>query len=60
MFISNTVQESVTMAGILTLISTDHFPVLFSLSKGKGCLRGKRFWKFNSFLAKDQNNIIEI
>ena len=34
-FISNALQESVTMADILTPISTDHFLVLFSLSKEK-------------------------
>ena len=31
MFISNTLQEFVTMTEILTPISTDHSPVLFSL-----------------------------
>ena len=33
-FISNTLQEFVTMTEILTPISTDHSPVLFSLSFG--------------------------
>ena len=42
--ISNTLQELVTMTEILTSILTDHSPVLFSLSKGKDCLRGKGFW----------------
>ena len=60
MFISNTLQEFVTMTEILTPISTDHSPVLFSLSKEKGCLRGKGIWKFNSSLTKDQDYIIEI
>ena len=32
-FILDTLQESVTMIEILTPISTDHSPVLFSLSK---------------------------
>ena len=40
MFISNTLQESVIMTEILTPISTDHFPVLFPLSKEKVCFRG--------------------
>ena len=39
MFILNTLQESVTMTEILTPISTDQSPVLFYLSKEKGCLR---------------------
>ena len=58
--ISNTLQEFVTMTKILTPISTDHSPVLFSLSKEKTAIRGKGFWKFNSSLTKDQNYIIEI
>ena len=34
-------QDFVTMAKTLIPISADHSPVLFSLSKGKDCLRGK-------------------
>ena len=60
MFISNTFQEFVTMAEILTFISTDHSLVLICLSKEKCYLRDKRLWKFNSSLTKDQNYIIEI
>ena len=44
----------------MTPISTDHSPALFSLSKEKGCFKGKGIWKFNSSLAKDQGYIIEI
>ena len=40
-FISNTLQELVTMTEILIPISTDHSPVILSLSKGNDCLRGK-------------------
>ena len=58
--ISNTLREFVTMTKILTLISTDHSLVLFSLSKEKSATRGKVFWNFNSSLTKDQNYIIEI
>ena len=53
-FISNTLQELVTTTEILAPISTDHCPVILSLSKGNDCLRGKGFWKFNSSLTKDQ------
>ena len=59
-FISNTPQELVTTTEILTPISTDHFPVFFSLSKEKKCVRGIEFLKFNSSLTKDQNYITEI
>ena len=45
---------------MLTPISTGHSPVLFSLSKGKDCIKGKGFWKFNSSLTKDQNYVTEI
>ena len=60
MFILNTSPEFVTMTVIRTPISTDHSPVLFSLSKEKCCLRGKGIWKFDSSLTKDQGYIIEI
>ena len=45
---------------MLTPILTDHSSVIFPLSKGKDCRRGKGFWKFNSPLTKDQNYITEI
>ena len=53
--ISNTFQKFVTMTEIMTSMLTDHSPVSFSLSEEKGYLTGKRFWKFNSSLIKDQN-----
>ena len=59
-FLSNTLPELVTTTEILTPISTDHSPVIFSLSKGNDCLRGKGFSKFSSSLTKDQNYITEI
>ena len=54
--ISNTLQEFVTMTEILTPISTDNSPVLFSLSKKKTTIRGKGFWKFNNFLTKNHDS----
>ena len=57
---SNTLQEFVTMAEILTPVPTNHSQILFTSSKGKTTIRGKRFWKFSSSLTKDQNYIIEI
>ena len=57
-FISNTLQNFVTITDIMTPISTDRSPVLFSLSKEKSCFRGKGSWKFNSSLTKGQHYII--
>ena len=48
------------MTEVLAPISADHSPILFFLSKEKGCFRGKGIWRFNSSLAKGQNYIIEI
>ena len=48
------------MTEILTPISADNSPVLFSLSKEKHIFIVKGFLKFNSSLTKDQNYIIEI
>ena len=58
--ISITLQEFVIMTEILTPISADNSPVLFSLSKEKRIFIVKGFLKFNSSLTKDQNYIIEI
>ena len=57
-FISNTLQNFVAITDIMTPISTDRSPVLFSLSKEKSCFRGKGSWKFNSSLTKGQDYII--
>ena len=59
-FISSTFQELATTTEIPNPLSSDYSPVLFSLSKGKDYLRDKASWKFNSFLTKEQNYIIEI
>ena len=59
-FISNGPQEFASSADILAPISTDHSPVLFSLSQEKDNIRSKGFWKFNSSLTEDQNYINEI
>ena len=59
-FVSNTLPKLKTTTEIMTPISTDHSPVIFSLSKANDCLRRKGFWKFNSSLTKYQNYITEI
>ena len=43
--LSNTLQKFVTRTEILTPIPTNHYPVLFSLSKETTSIRGKGFWK---------------
>ena len=48
------------MTDILSPISADQSPVLFSFSKGKITIRGTALWKFNSSLTKDQNYKTEI
>ena len=48
------------MTEILTPVSTDHSPVLFSFSKEKFTITDKGIWNFNSSFTKDQNYIIEI
>ena len=42
-FTPNSLQELGTTTEILTPISSDHSAVIFSLSKGNDCLRGKGF-----------------
>ena len=59
-FISSTFQELATTTEIPNPLSSDYSPVLFSLSKGKDYLTDKASWKFNSFLTKEQNYVIEI
>ena len=59
-FISNCLQEFVSITDILTRISTDHSLVLFFLSEGKGNIRGKGFLKFNNSLTEDQNYVNKI
>ena len=48
------------MTEILTHFSSDYSPVFSFLSKAKGIITGKGFWKNNGSLTKDQSYIIEI
>ena len=38
-------------------LSTDHSPVIISISKNKNRIHGHGFWKFNSSLLSDQNYV---
>ena len=53
-------QESIEKTDILTALSTDHSPILFSLSKNTGISRGKGLWKFNSSLCHKPDFITEL
>lgn len=50
-FILNGFEELVSTEDFMIPISKGHSPVLFSLSKGEGNIRGKGYWKFNSPLS---------
>ena len=56
----NDLQEFASTTDILAPISTDHSPVLFSISQEKENIRNKGFWKFSNFLIKHQNYINQI
>ena len=51
-FISNSLQEMTKYTDILAAFSTDHSPILITLSKINEFDRGKGFWKFNNSLKK--------
>ena len=53
-FISNSLQEFVNYIDILPAISTDHFPVLISLSNNNSDNNGRGLWKYNSSLVYDE------
>ena len=48
------------MTEILAPFPSGYSPVLSFLSKAKGVITGKEFWKNNGSLTKDQSYIIEI
>ena len=50
---SNILQESVKKADILTSVSTDHSPILFSFSKNPEIPRGNGLWKVKYFLCSN-------
>ena len=52
-FVSNCLQEFVNYTDVLSAISTDHSPVLISLSNDNFD-NGRGLWKYNSSLAYDE------
>ena len=53
-FISNSLQEFVNYTDILLAVSTDHSPVLISLSIDNSDNNERGFWKYNSPLVYDE------
>ena len=56
-FISNSLQEMTKYTDILAAFSTDHSPILITLSKINEFDRGKGFWKFNNSLKKNEDYV---
>ena len=53
-FVSNCLQEFFNYTDVLPAISTDHFPVLISLSNNNSGNNGRGLWKYNSSLVYDE------
>ena len=53
-FVSNYLQEFFNYTDVLPAISTDHFPVLISLSNNNSGNNGRGLWKYNSSLVYDE------
>ena len=54
---SNVLQESVKNPDVLTAFSTDHSPIMFSLSSKSEGKRGKGLWKHNKSLCEKSTYI---
>ena len=52
--ISNCLQEFVNYTDVSPAISTDHSPVLISLSNDNSDNNGRGLWKYNSSLVYDE------
>ena len=53
-FVSNCLQEFVNYTDVLPAISTDHSPVLISLSNDDSDNSGRGLWKYNSSSVYDE------
>ena len=53
-FVSNCLQQFVNHTNVLLAISTDHSPVLMSLSNNNSDNNGRGLWKYNSSLVYDE------
>ena len=53
-FVSNRLQEFVNYIDALPAISTDHSPVMISVSNDNSDNNNRSLWKYNSFLVDDE------
>lgn len=66
MFVSNTIQEFLTMTEVLTFISTDHSPLFSSLFQKERVFSEVKYLgkliasKLIALITNDQNYLIEI
>ena len=56
-FISNQLQETVKKTDILAAFTSDHYPLIFTLSMNQDEARRKVLWKFNNSLALNSDFI---
>ena len=56
-FFSNRLQEFVNYTDVLRATSTDHSPVLISLSNDDSDNNGRDLWKYNNSLVYDEFNV---
>ena len=59
-FVSNTLQESVTQIEIIPSVLSDHSAVILKLRPLLGDKRGPGYWKFNNSLVNDKQFVSEM
>ena len=56
-FVSNNIQENIKDTNILPSFCSDHSPLFVNYQTLNDFHLGKHSWKFNSSLAKDEENV---
>ena len=56
-FVSNSPQEAIKNVDILASFSTDHSPIIITLSKLNEFTKGKGLWKFNNSLISNEHYV---
>ena len=59
-FVSNTLQQSIKDTEILPALSSDHFPIFFSLVSTESASKGKWLWKFNNSLLLNKEFVTKM
>ena len=59
-FVSNSLQESVTQIEIIPSVLSDHFAVILKLRPLVGDKRGPGYWKFNNSLTNDKQFVSQM